>query len=366
MSIDFKLERWDKIKETYGLWWEGKLERPIIPIILEGKDPGRSQPAAPLLTQANCNDLSIPAKEIVDRIEYELSKNIYMGDAFPFFNLDCFGPGIVAAFLGAHLDNSTGRVWFHPKETLQINEIHFEYDVNNVWLNRIKEICIEAMKRWQGQILLGMPDLGGTIDILSTFRPGDRLLLDLYDYPEEVDRLIWELHELWHKFYNEINEVLQPVNPGYSSWCQLYCEKPSYVLQSDFSYMIGLDMFNEFIKRELAADCKRLPHTMYHLDGVGQLKHLDSLLEIKELDAVQWVPGEGKPDQSQWPEVFRKIIAAGKRIQLFCGFESLDTVARQIGTYKGIHHTAITGHISQADEFKRQLERYGISSFDAA
>ena len=362
MSIDFKLERWDNIRETYGLWWERKLDRPVIPVILNGKDPGRNEPATPLLTQANCNDLSIPAKEIVDRIEYELSKNIYLGDAFPYFNLDCFGPGIVAAFLGAHLDNLTGRVWFHPKEVLPINELHFEYNADNVWLNRIKEICAEAMKRWQGQILMGMPDLGGTLDILSTFRPGDGLLLDLYDYPEEVDRLIWELHDLWHRFYNEISEVLQPVNPGYSSWSQLYCDKPSYVLQSDFSYMIGPDMFNEFVKPELAASCKRLLHTIYHLDGVGQLNHLDSLLGISELDAVQWVPGDGTPDQSHWPEVFRKISKAGKGIQLFNGFDCLDEVARQIGTYKGFHHMAFSGHISQEDEFKRQLEKYGVSS----
>lgn len=362
MSIDFRLERWDKIRETYGLWWEGKLGRPVIPVILGEKDPGRSVPTVPLLTQANCNELSIPAKEIIDRIDYELSKNIYMGDAFPYFNMDRFGPGIVAAFLGARLDNSTGRVWFHPKETLPIKEIHFEYDSNNVWLNRIKEICIEAMKRWQGQVLLGMPDLGGPSDILSTFRPGDGLLLDLYDYPEEVNRLIWELHDLWHRFYNEICEVLQPVNPGYSSWCQIYCDKPSYVLQSDFSYMIGPEMFNEFIKPELTATCKKLPNTIYHLDGVGQLNHLDSLLEINELDAVQWVPGDGKPDQSQWPEVYRKINKAGKGIQLFNGFECLDAVAQQTGTYKGIHHTAIIGHISQEDEFKRLLEKYGISS----
>ena len=51
------------------------------------------------------------------------------------------------------------------------------------------------------------------MDILSVFRPGENLLLDLYDHPEEVIRLIWEIHELWHRFYQEINDVLQPVTP---------------------------------------------------------------------------------------------------------------------------------------------------------
>lgn len=360
MSIDFKPERWDEIRNTYRLWWEGKLDRPVIPVILEGKDPGRKEPSAPLLTQSNCNDLSIPAKDIADRIEYELSKNIYLGDAFPFFNLDCFGPGVVAAFIGACPDNSTGRVWFHPVKELSIKEIHFEYDPDNIWLNRIKDICTEAMKLWQGQILMGMPDLGGTLDILATFRPGESLLLDLYDFPEEVERLIGEIHELWYRFYTEIAESMESVNPGYCSWCQIYSDKPSYVLQCDFSYMISPDMFNQIVKPELEAMCKRLPYTIYHLDGVGQLNHLDSVLEIIELNAVQWVPGDGKPGQSQWPDVYRKIAMAGKGIQLFDGFECLDAVASQIGTYKGIHHQAIKGHISEEADFRRRLEKYGI------
>lgn len=360
MGIDFKPERWDEIRKTYGLWWKGELDRPVIPVILEGKDPGRDEPAAPLLSQATCDDLSVSAKAIVDRIDYELSKYTYIGDAYPFFNLDCFGPGVVAAFLGAQLDNSSGRVWFHPKELLPIKELHFEYSPDNVWLLRIKEICAEAMKRWQGQVLMGMPDLGGSMDILQTFRPGDGLILDLYDYPEEVERLTWELHDLWHRYYSEINEVLQPANPGYSSWCQIYSDEPSYVLQSDFSYMIGPDMFKEFIKPELEATCKRLPYTIYHLDGVGQLNHLDYLLEIKELDAVQWVPGDGKPDQCHWPEVYRKIAGAGKGIQLYNGFDCIDTVAAQTGKYKGIDHLAMRGNISQKAEFKSRLQKYGI------
>lgn len=359
MGIDFKPERWEKIREVYGAWWEGKLERPIVPVVLVGRDAGRCEPDVPLLTQATCADLTIPAKDIIDRIDYELSSYTYMGDAFPYFNMDCFGPGVVAAFLGAILDNSTGKVWFHPKKILPITELHFEYDADNIWLNRIKDIYTEAMKRWQGQVLMGMPDLGGILDILSTFRPADHLLFDLYDYPEEVERLVWELHQLWHRFYNELDEVLQPVNPGYSDWAQIYCDKPSYVLQSDFSYMISPEMFDQFVKPEMEAACRRLSHTIYHLDGVGQLNHLDSLLKIKELDAVQWIQGVGKPGQSEWPEVYRKIHKAGKRIQLNEGFECLDTVSKQIGTGKGIHHIAIWGNITEEAEFRKKLEKLG-------
>lgn len=83
---------------------------------------------------------------------------------------------MIAAFLGATLDNSTGGVWFHPAKVIPIDELHFEYDPNNIWLNRIKDIYYEGLARWKGQVLMGMPDLGGVMDILSTFRPSEKTL----------------------------------------------------------------------------------------------------------------------------------------------------------------------------------------------
>jgi hypothetical protein len=362
MPIDFSAERWKKIQETYKQWWAGDLGRPIMPVVLIGRDPGRARPDVPLLSQATCADLTIPAEDIIDRIDYELSTLVYLGDAFPFFNMDCFGPGVMTSFLGARLDNSSGQVWFFPPNDRPITEIHFEYDPDSIWLRRIKEICAAGMERWQGQVLIGMTDLGGNLDILSVFRPAERLLLDLYDHPKEVKRLTWEAHELWHRFFDELNDVLQPINPGYSDWSGIYSDRTSYMLQSDFCYMISPGMFDEFVKPELEATCERLSHKFYHLDGIGQLPHLDSLLTIENLDGVQWVPGDGKPDCAHWPEVYQKIHVAGKKIQVLGGFDVVDAVIEQIGTGEPIQaHIAWNMRTSEeATEVHRRLETYGI------
>ena len=175
MPINFTSERWDKVKETYRLWWAGELDRPIIPVYLLGGDADRSQPDAPLLSQATCADLSIPAEDIIDRIDYEMSRVAFLGDAFPYFNMDCFGPGVIAAFLGGRLDNASGQVWFFPDKELPISEIHFEYNPDNIWFRRIKELYTAGMERWAGQVLMGMTDIGGNLDVLSTFRPAEKL-----------------------------------------------------------------------------------------------------------------------------------------------------------------------------------------------
>jgi hypothetical protein len=200
------------------------------------------------------------------------------------------------------------------------------------------------------------------MDILATFRTSEELLYDLYDYPEEITRLMEEIQNLWYRYYEEINEVLQPDNNGFTDWSAIYSDKPSYVIQSDFSYMISPKMFELFVKPELENTCKKLDNSIYHLDGVGQLAHLDSLLKVKELDAIQWVPGDGKQDQTQWPEVYRKINRAGKNIQLMHGLHCIDVVSEQIGTTKGILHCPIFASITDKDKYIRHLSKYGISN----
>jgi 5-methyltetrahydrofolate--homocysteine methyltransferase len=218
------------------------------------------------------------------------------------------------------------------------------------------------MRRWQGQVLMTMTDLGGNLDILSSFRPGEDLLMDLYDEPGEVKRLVWEAHEAWHRYFDALNAVLQPLNPGYSDWANIYSEKPSYMLQCDFSYMIGPGMFEEFAAPELAATCRRLDRSFYHLDGKGQIAHLDAVLAIPELGGVQWVPGDGAPDCRHWPEIYKKIAAAKKNIQVLGDLDALDAVTTQVGSGKGVHLRGIClpGPEENSAAFRKRLERHGV------
>ena len=358
MAIDFSPERWASVKETYSRWWAGELDRPVVELVLTGRDPGRPQPKAPVLTQATCADLSIPAADLIDRLDYELSKEVYLGDSFPMVNMDSFGPGVVAAFLGAKLDTSTGAVWFHPPSDIPIEDLHFSYDPDNIWLRRVKEICAAAMERWQGQVLVGMTDLGGTLDVLSSFRPSEMLPMDLIDSPEEVKRLVGEIHELWHRFRAEIDGVLQPVNPGYSSWCHVYSDKPCYIYQSDFSYMISANMFREFVRDELEACTRRLPRSFYHCDGVGQLAHLDMLLAMEHLDGVQWEPGDGTPGFEHWIDVYKKIFGAGKKVQLHkTNADVVLKVLGEAGHGAGVHCRLVGGDVAYEPAFLKDLAK---------
>jgi 5-methyltetrahydrofolate--homocysteine methyltransferase len=359
--MNFQPEKWQQIKSNYSKWWQGKLERPLIYIQLNGAQPARKEPEIPAYSFIAQYDFSIPAEQIVDRWDYDLESCIFLGDAFPSVWPN-FGPGVLAAFLGANLIVGENTCWFKPETIKPIEKLHFSYDPANRWFLRVKEICRSALKRWQGGVQIGMTDLGGSLDVVSTFRPGETLLLDLYDNPSEIKRVLSEVHKEWWLCFNEINSIIQPINPGYTAWTPIFSSEPYYMLQCDFSYMIGPEMFDEFVVPELRESCSKLSNAFYHLDGIGQLPHLDSLLKIPELKGIQWVPGAGKPPAEEWIDVLKKIQASGKLIHI-CGgdFNTLDKISRSLPSLKGII-LFIYSDISKEKEALALLKRYGISA----
>ncbi|MBD3386680.1 hypothetical protein GF407_17390 [candidate division KSB1 bacterium] len=360
--LDFSQEQWQSVKEISKRWWQGDLERPIIQVRLEGKKPKRPKPELPLYVFDSFHDLAIPAETIVDRLDYHLQSTLYMGDAFPQYWPN-FGPGVMAAILGASLQNGLGTVWFHPPDEREIGEIYFSIDTNNVWYQRILSLIQAASKRWQGTVQIGMTDLGGNLDILSAFRPGEKLIYDLYDQPQQVERLLEKAHALWWECFEQMHALTTPDNPGYSCWTPLYSEQSYYMLQCDFSYMLNPHLFDSFVKPELVASANKLGNAFYHLDGPGQLPHLDSILGIKAIKGVQWIPGAGQPDVSQWPWVYQKILGANKLTQIFnhqChdDLDFLDQLADQLGTLKNVAYI-YQGHISQEKKMEKLLLKYG-------
>jgi 5-methyltetrahydrofolate--homocysteine methyltransferase len=363
MNIDFNMERWKTVKENYRRWWAGDLERPLIQAALSGRTPTRAKPDIPWHHFNSFYDFSSPVEKIVDWYEYHLESTFFLGDSFPHAN-PYFGPGVVAAYMGADVTNSpaAGTTWFHPRDLVSASDLHLQLLPDEPWWRRTLALYRAAQARFQGMVQLDMTDLGGNLDIAATFRPSEHLLFDLYDCPEEVIRLVWEGHEAWWHCFDTINREAN-LNPGYTAWCPIFSEQPYYMLQCDFCYMIGPDMFAKFVLPELAASCRKLPHPFYHLDGPGELPHLDALLSIPELKGIQWVPGDGQPDITQWPDVYRRIRAAGKLIQIYSsqsphGWETLDIIADQLGSAKGIIMIGGGGAADEAN-VRRVIEKYG-------
>lgn len=309
--IDFSAARMEETARIHQAWWDGTLLRPLIKLEIH---KGYTGPA--LLSQANCTDLSVPAEKIAEDYDAYFSTVEFAGDSFPMINFDAFGPGVLAAMSGAMLDNSSGRVWFWPREKKDISDIHIKYDPESTYARRIKEIYRACLAMWHGSVVLGMPDLGGVMDVIATFRGTEDLLVDMIEAPEEVDRLVLEAEKAWREAYDDMESVLMPENGYYTSWSGLLSKERAYIDQCDLSYMIGGSMFRRFVLPTIRRDCDCMTNVIYHLDGIGELEHLDDVLSIEKLKAVQWVQGDGKPGPNSWRHIYSRILCAGKRVMI--------------------------------------------------
>ena len=97
------------------------------------------------------------------------------------------------------------------------------------------------------------------------------------------------------------------------------------------AYNLSPGQFKDFCIPALREHIAAMDCPFFHLDGVGMLPHLLVLLQIDELPVIQWVPGAGKWEVSQWYEVIRQITGAGKNVQLFVNADEVAPLVDEIG-----------------------------------
>lgn len=182
INLDFDARRWERTRENHRAWWAGELDRPLIYLTLPGRDPGRPEPDLPAHGFTSFYDASVSAPEIAGRWLYDLECRHFLGDAFPHIWPN-FGPGVIAAFLGLELQNGSNTVWFHQPDEIELADLELRFDPDNRWFRRVCDVYNAAAERFEGLVHLDMTDLGGNLDIVQSFRPGEALAMDCMMHP---------------------------------------------------------------------------------------------------------------------------------------------------------------------------------------
>jgi hypothetical protein len=270
----------------------------------------------------------------------------------------------MAAFLGEQPHYSDTTVWYEHTPR-PVSELDFRFDPENTCFVRLVKILKAARQRFGNEAVIAMTDLGGPFDILASFTASDKLVLELYDHPDQVHNAIGQLNELWFQAFGRLNEVLGDDKIGHSTWASVLSKGPYFIFQCDFAFMISPDLFRQFVLPDLEKSFAKMPRSIYHLDGQPQLNHLPMLLENRDLDCVEWVPGHGSPDVSNWPETYKQVQAAGKNNHIFDiqyegdPLELPDIILEQTGSLKGFAFI-INQPVSREAEAMEMLRKHGV------
>ena len=309
-----------------AFWHNDVLDRPVInmPIPL----PPAEQVPLPAAHHPDPAGRWTDAQYNAELALASLSNQAFLGDTLPiaFPNL---GPEIFSAFYGCPIHfGDYGTSWTDP--ILEDWGQKLAFDWNSPWLAKLEEMTDALLEISKGKFITGMTDWHPGADAIAAFRDPQKLAMDLLTNREDVLALLDQISQDYFKIYDIYYTKLRAAGMPITSWTPLVSEGKYYIPSNDFSIMISRAMFNEFFLPGIIAECRFLDRSIYHLDGPGALRHLDALLAIPELNAVQWVFGAGNEGFGRWVDVYRKIQAAGKGIQVICELSELEAIMQTL------------------------------------
>jgi len=306
---------WESTKNKFKAWWNGSNSgRPLMWVVAGKKVP--DEELEPEEEFVNPEDYYLNVAKRIKVYRNYLRTHIFMAESFPNFSMN-LGAGSMAIYLGAQPNFQWDTVWFEKcvHEGFRKWGV-LSYKPENFWWKKHVEMIKEAKELSKGEFLVNIPDIVENIDILSAMRGPQELCYDLMDEPEVIKEYIRQVDDLYFEYYDRIYDILKTHDGiSYTSF-RIWGPGKTAKIQCDFSALMSPDQFREFVQPSLRKQCQQLDYSMFHLDGPDALRHVDALMEIEELNALQWTPGEGKPDGGYegWYPLYDKVRAAGKSL----------------------------------------------------
>lgn len=318
MNLLYKSD-WDETKENYIHWWAheyfGRCAISVtapraIPI------PGDPSPSFPTTVEGRWFDF-----DFIDAInDHSMRHTYYGGEAFPVWHPGYPGWTCHSCMLGADIELDFDTGWIYPiidnADLIEYDFHNLKIDMNNKWLQLTLEALRTGVEKSRGKCIPTVGAFGATGDTLASLRGTDKLLIDLIDYPEYVRDFEFHLMRQWTELYNMFFDIIREGAEGSTAWFQLWSPGKFYAAQNDFAYMISPKMFREIFLPVVEMQTQFLDNTIYHVDGIGNFVHVDALCELPLLQALQILPGAGKPDPLYFMDVLKKVQSAGKNLHI--------------------------------------------------
>ncbi|MBN1415270.1 MAG: hypothetical protein JW973_09235 [Bacteroidales bacterium] len=302
---------WEASKRHYIDWWNQK--GLVISMWEHLEKEGAPHEDIPKPTPyKDANQLYFDPKWRAEYLHYQLSRSSFLADIPPVANTQ-LGPGSLSAILGAELEATDDTIWIRHR--IDFGD-EFNLDPQNKWWKLHLDLLKACKEQSQGKYYVGCPDLVEGLDTLAGMKGTENVLTDMILRPEILEQQLQKINNIYFEVFDQIYEIINENGEMAFCYFSLWAPGKATKLQADISGMISEDDFRRFALPYLREQCRRIDYTLYHLDGVDALRHIDAILDIEELNAVQWTPGEGKPQggNPQWYGLYRKILSKGKSV----------------------------------------------------
>lgn len=307
------LDDWEmRLKRQDALWRGEILDRPFCHINFFELNPDFPFPQK---THATAEEFWLDTEYRAELALALVMNTAWMGDTLPTAFPD-LGPDFFAACYGGQLRFTESTSFIVPflKRWEDADDLRFDW--RHPYFLKMEELYRAYLEIGKNRFYTGWPDLHPGGDCLVGFRGPANLAMDLIDDRAALQaclqRVTQDFLRVYDHYYTKLCRAGQPC----TGWPDIVSTYKWHVPSNDFSYMISPADFDEIFLEGLREENRAMEANVHHLDGPGCRNHLDSLLGIAELNMIQWVWGAGRGRASDYLDLFRKIQAAGKGVQI--------------------------------------------------
>jgi len=313
---NIQCDNWQMVKDRFEAWWNNDcIKRPMLSITARREKPlGELIPTS---EPTDAEDLHMNVERRIAHMKNHLMRTRFMAESYPNGCLD-IGPGSLAVYLGSPPIFAMDTIWYGAN-VADPRDFNVKFDPDEPWFVR----HIDAIRRLQeasnGEYLVNIPDIIEGMDIYSAMRGPQPSCYDLIDEPELAEAALNKIDEAYFEAYDRFHEIVRhPDNVQSFTAFQVMGYGRIAKVQCDFNALMSPKQFRRFSQPALRAQCAKLDHSVFHLDGPDAIKHVDALMEIDELDALQWTCGAGQPDSRspRWYPIYDRVKDAKKALHL--------------------------------------------------
>jgi len=303
-----------------AFWNNAPVDRPALHITV--RNPGFSAPAWGGPADAKERDW-LPQWQA--HRAHQVGSRRYLAEAMPLASVD-FGSclALVPVLLGADYMYENGTAWIKPLADAYERPLPV-FDPAHPLLAILATGMEQASAVLAGQGALNPPAFGlDPLTILSLLRGAEQLCLDLVEEPERVEAWLAAANRVYLAAHAHLHAKAQALgHHGSASWLHTWAPGSFEALQCDAAVMLSKGMFARFALPALRAQDEQLDYSLYHLDGVCQLRFLDQLRSLPRLRGIQWnpEPPANHIEDPRWLAEFKRIRDLGFILQ-FNAWES--------------------------------------------
>ena len=358
MYIESKPD-WEETKERYIKWWNGEYFGRCA-MSIKAPLEFKNKPSAPSLPH-RLEDRWTDFDYIARRNEYIAKTTYYCAEAFPVWNPGYPGCDSHCAYVGANVTLSEETGWIDP--IIEKGELT-DHDFNDIqikkdgfWWNfgiNLRNFCVQHSK---GLLIPSNFAFGACGDTLAALRSSEKLLFDIMDCPEYVRDFDLYLMKQWIEIFQNSYDITHKAAQGSTCFFELWSPGKFYAIQNDFAYMLSPRMFEEIFLPSIKIQSEYLDHAVYHVDGIGNFSHIDVLMQIPAIQAIQILPGEGKPSPLYYMDILKKVQSAGRNLHISIPPNEVKYALSELSA-KGLFIATSCKSKTEADDLLQYVEKW--------